>query len=59
MTDLMEIVTLERSLALKIQSRHSELKYMRLFKAMAVVINMTSGYVGGSIVAAKLVANEK
>ena len=55
----MEIVTLERSLALNVQGRRSEVDYLRAFKANADAINLAGGYAGGSIAAAKLVAKEQ
>ena len=56
---LMEIVTLERSLALNVQGKHSEVDYLRAFRANADAINLAGGYAGGSIAAAKLVAKEQ
>ena len=58
-TGLMEIVTLERSLALNVQRKSSEVDYLRAFKANADAINLAGGYAGGSIAAAKLVAKEQ
>ena len=57
-TGLMEIVTLERSLALNVQGRWSEVDYLRAFKANTDAINLAGGYAGGSIAVAKLVAKE-
>ena len=58
-TGLMEIVTLERSLALNVQGRRSEVDYLRAFKANADAIDLPGGYASGSIAATKLVAKEK
>ena len=57
-TDLMEIVTLERSLALNVQERRSKVDYLRAFKVNTDAINLAGGYAGGSIAVAKLVAKE-
>ena len=40
----MEIVTLERSLALNVQGRRSKVNYLRAFKANADAINLAGGY---------------
>merc|ERR1712194_333183 len=56
---LIEIVTLERSLALNVQGRRSEVDYLQAFKANADAINLAGGHAGGSIAAAKLVAKEQ
>ena len=55
----MEIVTLERSLALNIQGGCSEADYLRAFKTNANAINLAGGYAGGSIAVVKLVAKEQ
>ena len=55
----MDILTLERSLALNVQGRRSKVAYLRAFKANADAINLAGGYTGGSITAAKLVAKEQ
>ena len=57
-TGLMEIVTLERSLALNVQGKRSEVDYLRAFKANADAINLAGRYAVRSIAAAKLVAKE-
>ena len=48
-TGLMEVVTLEQSLALNVQGKRSEVDYLHAFKANADAINLAGGYVGGSI----------
>ena len=48
-TVLMEIVTLERSIALNVQGKRSEVDYLQAFKANADAINLAGGYTGGSI----------
>ena len=55
----MEIVTLERSLALNVQERRSKVDYLRAFKVNTDAINLAGGYAGESIAAAKLVAKEQ
>ena len=45
-TGLMEIVTLERSLALNVQGGRSEVDYLRAFRANTDVINLAGGYAG-------------
>ena len=42
----METVTLEQNLALNVQGRHSELEYLKPFKATADTSNMAGGYAG-------------
>ena len=58
-TGLMEIVTLERSLALNVQEKRSEVNYLQAFKAIADDINLAGGYAGDSIAAVKLVAKKQ
>ena len=56
---LMEIVTLERSLALNVQGKRSKINYLQAYKVNAEAINLVGRYAGGSIAAAKLVAKEQ
>ena len=58
-TGLMEIVTLERSIALNVQGKRSKVDYLWAFKANADVINLAGGHAGSSIAATKLVAKEQ
>ena len=58
-TGPMESVTLERTLALNVQGKRSKVDYLQAFKANADTINLTGGYAGGSIAAAKLVTKEQ
>ena len=58
-TGLMEIVTLEKSLALNVQGKRSTFDYLRAFRANADTINLAGGYAGESIATTKLVAKEQ
>ena len=58
-TGLVETVTLERSLALNVQGKISKIEYLRAFKANADAIDLTGGYAGGIVAAAKVVAKEQ
>jgi hypothetical protein len=58
-TGLMEIVTLEHSLALNVQGRRSKVDYLRSFKVTAEAINLAGEYADGSTVAANFVAKDQ